>query len=172
MQQENSNMVKANIYLAADHAGYKLKEISKKYLQENYKDKYTIIDCGADELVDGDDYTVYMHKAAQMLNANPESKAIVFGGSGNGEAMVMNKYKNIRCGVYYGDTDDYITNNNLNIINLMRAHNDANAISIGARFICNQKSQQSVKDIVEKIVDSFLNTDFEGGRHLQRVKNI
>ena len=148
------------IYMATDHAGYELKEYIKSFLKENYPDIY-IIDFGANTYEPADDYDDYVHKAggalAHDINQNIlDSKSIVFGGSGQGEGMIMNRYKGVRCTVYYGGE--------LSIISLGREHNDANALSLGARFI-NQKE-------IKQIINLFLNTDFEAGRHVNRVIKI
>lgn len=147
------------IYLASDHAGFELKEKVKLYLS-NSGSNFEIVDFGASEYDEVDDYTIYMHKAGHDLsidvNAGLKSRAIVFGGSGEGEAMVMNRYDNIRCTTYYG--------NNLDIVKLGRQHNDANAISIGARFVDY--------DECIKAINIFLNIEFEGGRHISRVEKI
>jgi ribose 5-phosphate isomerase B len=101
-----------------------------------------------------------MHKAGHDMsidvNAGIKSRAIVFGGSGEGEAMVMNRYDGVRCTTYYG--------NNLDIIKLGRQHNNANSLSIGARFVDY--------DECVKAVEVFLNTPFERGRHVIRVEKI
>ena len=148
--------MKTKIYLATDHAGFELKEKVKLYLKKNFK----IIDMGAIEIDDIDDYTTYIHKAGHDmsidLNAGFCPKAFVFGGSGEGEAMVMNRYNGVRCTTYYG--------NNLDIIKLGREHNDANALSIGARFV---KYDECILAI-----ELFLNTEFERGRHISRVEKI
>lgn len=155
---QNENKI-SKIYLASDHAGFELKEKVKLYLN-NSDFNFEIVDFGASEYDEVDDYTIYMHKAGYDLsldtNSGLESRAIVFGGSGEGEAMVMNRYDNVRCITYYG--------NNLEIIKLGRQHNDANALSFGARFV----------DYNECIlaVNIFLKTSFEGGRHISRVEKI
>ncbi len=150
------------IYLASDHAGFELKEKVKDFLIDNYKD-FKIIDEGAFSFEEDDDYTKYIHKAAFRLSedANIDNKAIksvafVFGGSGEGEAIVMNRYVGVRCTTYYGG--------DLEIIKLGRQHNAANSISFGARFL-------DIKECI-KALDVFLETDFEAGRHEKRVINI
>jgi ribose 5-phosphate isomerase B len=143
-----------NIYLAADHAGFELKERIKTWLVEQ---AFEVNDCGADTLIDGDNYPVYMHAAArEMVRAHADVRAIVFGGSGTGEAIVMNRYAGLRAVVYNGQDPE--------IVRLGRAHNDANVLSIGARFVDS--------DRLPEILNIFLNTEFEGGRHEQRVLMI
>ena len=155
---QNENKI-TKIYLASDHAGFELKEKVKLYLNDS-DFNFEIVDFGAHAHIDTDDYTEYMHKAGHDMsidaNSGYKSVAIVFGGSGEGEAMVMNRYDNVRCTTYYGD--------NLEIIKLGRQHNDANALSVGARFVdCDE---------CIKAVEIFLNTEFTRGRHVFRVEQI
>lgn len=159
----NYNKKYHKIYLASDHAGFEMKEELKKYLYTIFK-KEKIIDCGAYKYNPEDDYTDFVHEAAHKLQNDVEknysSTAFVFGGSGEGEAMVMNRYNGVRCTTYYGQNKNYIKS----IIELGRQHNDANSISFGARFL-------NINEIKEA-VNVFINTEFEGGRHKKRVENI
>lgn len=142
------------IYLATDHAGYEFKEKVKAHLlQEGYE----VEDCGAYEFDKEDDYPDFIAKAAEAVSKNESSKAIIFGGSGQGEAIVANKFKNVRCVVFYGE--------NLDLIKVFRQHNDANILSIGARFV--------EESVLLSAVDIFLKTPFSGEeRHLRRLKKI
>ena len=115
------------IYLATDHAGFSLKEEVKKYLEEK---EQNISDCGALTLEEGDEYPVYMVNAARHVQEDAfhdPSMAIIFGGSGQGEAIVANRFRHVRAIVYAGG--------NLELVKLGREHNDANVLSIGARFV-------------------------------------
>ncbi len=112
------------IHLASDHAGFNLKEKVKKFLVEQ---GYEVKDHGAFKLDEEDDYPDFVKPAAEAVSKNPEERAILFGGSGQGEAMVANRYKNVRAAVFYGGSDK--------IIKLSREHNDANVLSLGARFL-------------------------------------
>src|SRR4029077_16626159 len=95
------------IYIATDHRGYLLKEKIKQWLLEWH---YDCEDFGAFELSPEDDYPDFISKAAQVISNDPEnSRGIILGGSGQGEAMVANRYKNVRAVVYYGGPDDIIT---------------------------------------------------------------
>jgi ribose 5-phosphate isomerase B len=147
------------IYLASDHAGFEYKEIVKTHLEET---GYTIIDCGAEELVPDDDYPDYMTKAALEVSRNPDSGAIIFGGSGQGEAIVANRFPRVRAAVCYGGEKA------LEIAKVSRQHNDANILSIGARFVR--------ADELLEIVDMWLNTSFSNderhARRLEKIKNI
>ncbi len=147
-------MRKFLIFLAADHAGFELKEHIKKYLQNN---GYEVEDQGAYKFDSGDDYPKFILKAAKKVSSDKGSKGIIFGGSGQGEAIVANKVKGIRAAVY--------NSSNLNIIKLSRTHNDANILSIGARFI--------TKEHAVKAVNLWLGTNFSGqARHKRRIAQI
>jgi ribose 5-phosphate isomerase B len=142
------------IHLATDHAGFEHKEILKNFLLE--KD-YEVVDHGAYELSREDDYPDFIAPAAKAVSEDTESKAIIFGGSGQGEAMVANRYKGVRCAVYYGGEKEIVT--------LSRKHNDANMLSIGAHFV----DKQEMIDVVEL----WLNTDFsQEERHVRRINKF
>lgn len=122
------------IYLASDHAGYELKEKIKKFLESS---GYKVKDCGAFKLDAGDDYPDFIHPAAKAVSRKPkENLAIILGGSGEGEAMTANRYKNVRAAVYYGGEKE--------IIRLSREHNDANVLSLGARFLSEKDALSAV----------------------------
>ena len=145
-----------HIILASDHAGFKLKEAVRSFLQSK---NYTVEDVGAHEFVDGDDYPVYMTAAAMRVaqDLKGETKAVIFGGSGQGEAMVANRFPGVRATVWYGGNEE--------IIKLSREHNDANILSIGARFVSEEEAK--------KAVDLWLATSFSGDeRHARRNKEI
>ena len=143
------------IYLATDHAGYYLKERCKFFLEQK---GYKVKDMGAFEYQKEDDYPDFISKAANSVSKNPEkSLAIIFGGSGQGEAIVANRFKNVRACVYYGYQKE--------IISLARQHNNANVLSIGAFFV-------KEKEMLE-LVSDFLDTDFsEKRRHKRRILKI
>src|SRR3989344_525486 len=119
--------MKPKVFLAADHAGFDMKQYIKAHLQKN---GYQIEDCGAYKYDEGDDYPRLMLRAAKKVSSDKGSKAIIFGGSGQGEAIVANKVKGIRAAVYNCKNPD--------LIRLSRTHNDANILSIGARFISRE----------------------------------
>jgi ribose 5-phosphate isomerase B len=142
------------IILGSDHAGFELKEEIKKFLVE---EGYDVDDQGADSLNAGDDYPKFIYKAAKKVAETPDSKGIIFGGSGQGEAITANKIKGIRAALYYG--------NNLDIVKLSRTHNDANILSLGARFLNKKEAVVAVK--------LWLSIPFSGEeRHKRRVKQI
>ena len=112
------------IHLASDHAGFERKNEVVGWLKE---EGYTVIDHGAHHLDDLDDFPDFIKLAAGAVSKDPTARAIIFGGSGQGEAMVANRYPHVRATVFYGGDED--------IISLSRQHNDANVLSVGARFV-------------------------------------
>ena len=113
------------IHLASDHAGFEHKEIISAWLKE---EGYQVVDHGAKVHDAEDDFPDFISLAAQAVSAAPEqTRGIIFGGSGQGEAMLANRFKQVRATVYYGGPID--------ILALSRAHNDANVLSLGARFV-------------------------------------
>ena len=146
--------MKNTIILATDHAGFELKEKIKAYL---VRENYEIQDLGASQYNEDDDYPEYMKKAGEAVSQNPNTKAIIFGKSGNGEAIVANRYKNVRAAVWYGG--------NMDIVRLSREHNDANVLSIGAGFVTEEETEKAIK--------IWLETNFSGEeRHARRIAQI
>jgi ribose 5-phosphate isomerase B len=160
-----------NIYLAADHAGFELKEKIKFLLLEK---KFEIEDCGAFEFNKDDDYPDFIDKAAQAVSKDPEnSRGIIIGGSGQAEMMLANKFKNVRCALFYNtavpikaaDTTGRISTDPYEIIRLTREHNNSNMLSIGARFVDDAKAF--------KVVVQWLSEPFPGDeRHVRRINKI
>ena len=140
------------IVLATDHAGFELKEHVKKIL---IKKGYDINDFGALEYDNLDDYPDFILPAAKYISEH-KLIGIIFGGSGQGEAMAANRINGIRAAVFYNGPDE--------IVELSRLHNNANILSIGARFVNNQE--------VEKVIELWLSTDFEEGRHEKRINKL
>jgi ribose 5-phosphate isomerase B len=146
------------IYLASDHAGFYLKEIVKAHLQTR---GFLVEDFGANVFKDGDDYPEYVFSCikAYMNRENGDIKkgwAIIFGGSGTGEAIVANRQRGVRAVV--------CNSNNLDIVRLGRAHNNVNVLSVGARFVDEKTCLEAIK--------IFMTTPFEGGRHAKRILQI
>ena len=143
------------IYIATDHAGFALKEKLVSFLREK---GYDVIDCGAETFDPEDDYPRFIEKAARAVSEDPENrKAIILGGSGQGEAMVANRVKGVRATVYYGGNPE--------IIALSREHNNANVLSLGARFVSEEEAKQSV--------ELWLSLPFTGAqRHTRRIAQI
>ena len=138
------------IFIASDHAGYSLKEYIKIYL---FKKKHKIIDVGA-KSENKVDYPDYAHKVARKVKINKTNIGILVCGSGTGMNIAANKHKNIRAAQCF----------NLKSTKLSRLHNDANIITLGSRLITEKNAL--------KFISVFLNTKFDGGRHLRRVKKI
>ncbi len=133
------------IILATDHAGFALKEFLKKEL---IKDGYDVTDCGADKLDPEDDYPVLITAGCKTLlmelKSDPTAKGIFIGGSGQGEAMVANRFKGIRATVYYGEGLVPSNGQPNEILFLSHEHNDANVLSLGARFMTEGQALGSV----------------------------
>jgi len=138
------------IAIASDHAGYRYKETIKDHLLGR---GHEVMDFGttSEESVD---YPLFIRRAAEAVARGECERAVVLGGSGNGEAMVANRVTGVRCALCWDETS----------ARLARQHNDANAVSLGQRLI-------SVERALE-IVDIFLATNFEGGRHVARIRMI
>ena len=141
------------IHLATDHAGLDMKNNIKTYLVKKHHD---IIDHGAFDPNPMDDYPDFIFPCAYAVAADPDSRGIIFGGSGQGEAMAANRIKGVRAAVYYNGPDE--------IVRLSRQHNNANILSLGARFM-------SVEEIYN-VIDLWLNESFSGGRHQRRIEKL
>jgi len=143
------------IYLATDHAGFEIKEKLKSHLSSL---GFDLEDCGAFTFDADDDYPDFVEKAARAVSRDPEnSRAIILGGSGQGEAIVANKFPRVRAAVFYGFQGEAAT--------LSREHNDANVLSIGARFVTPEEAK--------RIVGVWLGTRFSNDeRHRRRIEKI
>ena len=146
-------MTNYRIVLATDHAGFKLKEAVKKSLLELGLE---VKDFGALEYESTDDYPDFINPAAKFISENNNTMGIIFGGSGQGEAMAANRFKGVRAAVFYDGPDE--------IINLSRLHNDANVLSFGSRFIDADRAIELIK--------KWLSVEFEGGRHQKRIEKL
>jgi len=132
------------ILVASDHAGFGLKEKLKIYLKEL---GHEVEDKGAFEYNETDDYPDFIIPLAREVSQRPnELKGIIFGGSGQGEAMSANKFSGVRAAVYYGARQSIVQDEGLSIIRVSREHNDANILSLGARFITEEEMKQAVKE--------------------------
>ncbi len=143
------------IVLGSDHAGFHLKEALKKFLEEL---GYEVEDKGAFSLNPEDDYPDFMIPAAEAVAKDPENiRGILIGGSGQGEAMVANRFSGVRAAVYYGGNEK--------IVRLSREHNNANVLALGARFMDEDEASRAVK--------LWLATKFSGEeRHLRRLNKF
>lgn len=142
------------IHLAADHAGYTHKEVVKEYL---VLEGYTVVDHGAVTSEPLDDYPDVVIPCARAVSEEEGSLGIVFGGSGQGEAMCANRIKGVRAVVYYGAPTDILT--------LSREHNNANILSIGARFV---SEEESIKAIALWLATPFSDEE----RHVRRLSKF
>lgn len=175
-----------NIFIASDHAGFELKDFLIESLSHI---GHTVIDCGAYAEHDGDDYPPFIARAARAVSeaevvriaqdedafqliAEPykensldnavhkkETRGIVIGGSGTGEAIVANKYPHVRCAICYGGDSAF------EIIRLSREHNNSNVLSLGARFLAHDQALELVLE--------WLSIPFSGDeRHVRRIHEI
>ena len=156
-----SDPIIKKVYIGTDHAGFVMKEKLVPFIK---KLGYEVTDCGAFRYDDLDDYPDFVAPVAKAVSLNPEHiRGIILGGSGQGEAIVANRFPNVRAIVYYGRgglfKDAMLT------IELGRGHNDSNVLSLGARMINFSQAK--------KAVELWLKTDFSNGeRHLRRIKKI
>jgi ribose 5-phosphate isomerase B len=175
------------IYLAADHRGFELKEKIKEWLKDW---GYEYEDMGAFEYNKDDDYPDFVSKAAEAVANDPErSRGIILGGSGQGEAMVANRYEGVRGAVFYGPTlvkakgsikkyllkifapdinyiAMYLLTKKLDeVVKLSREHNDSNVLSLGTFFVDEEIAKRAIK--------LWLETPFSGEeRHIRRINKI
>jgi ribose 5-phosphate isomerase B len=138
------------VSIGTDHAGFPLKAPIMQLLHER---GYEVVDYGCDS-TEPCDYPDFIRPAAQAVASKKADYGIVLGGSGNGEAIVANKVKGVRCGLCWNEWSARLT----------KEHNNANCIAIGARMV--------TEEIALKIVDAWLNAEFKGGRHATRVEKI
>ena len=144
------NIKSTRVIIASDHAGFKLKEEIKKFL---IKKRKKVLDLGTKN-TSSVDYPDYAHLLSKKMRDVRNQFGILICGSGTGMSMTANKYKNIRAALCY-DTKS---------TKLSRLHNNANVMTIGSRLI--------KKNVALRCVNIFLKTDFDGGRHLRRIKKI
>lgn len=159
------------IFIATDHSGLDLKNTIKEFLE---KEGHEVVDCGAYTFDKNDDYPDFIGKAAEGVSKDPQNcRGIVIGGSGEAEMMTANKFKNVRCGLFYtpaipvaaADVTGRISTDPFEIIRLTREHNDANMLSLSARFLKTEDALKAVK--------LWLETPFPGDeRHQRRIEKI
>lgn len=150
------------VYIATDHAGYTLKEVLVPYIGTL---RYEVEDLGAHTLDMNDDYPDVVTPCAQKVAEEEGSFGVILGASGQGEAMAANRIPGVRAAVFYGTPAGEQQDANgasLSLIASVRAHNDANILSLGARFLTEDEAKEAVK--------SFLSTPFSGDeRHIRRL---
>ena len=143
-------MKMTTIAIGCDHAGFPFKKPIIKYLREQ---GYDVLDFGTDSPASVD-YPDFVHPTAEAVESGKAQVGVLICGSGNGVAITANKHQHIRCALCWQE----------DIASLARQHNDANMIAIPARFVD--------LEVAFKMVDIFLTTEFEGGRHADRVNKI
>ena len=136
------------VALGADHAGYRYKEEIKRYLIER---GHEVVDFGTDS-TESVDYPLFIRPAAEAVAAGSCDRGVVLGGSGNGEAMAANRVRGVRCALCWS----------VESARLARQHNDANMIALGERMVYLETALE--------IVGLWLETPFEGGRHVRRLR--
>lgn len=142
------------IYIASDHAGFLLKSELMSFL---HKQGYEVFDCGPESYNPTDDYPDFVSIVAKYVSEDPSIFGIVIGSSGQGEAMVANRFPGVRCALFYGGSK--------HILSLSREHNDANVLSLGAKFLTVSEAKTAV--------ELWLQTKFSGDeRHIRRIKKI
>ena len=138
------------IAVASDHAGYRYKEFLKEYL---LKRGHEVCDFGTDS-TEPVDYPEFIRPAAEAVARGEWERAIVLGGSGNGEAIVANRVPKVRCSLCWS----------VESARLARAHNDANVLALGERLLSQEEALA--------ILNTWMATPFEGGRHVRRIQLI
>lgn len=141
-------LTRMKIAIGSDHAGYRYKQAIIEHLK---KQGHEVRDFGthSEESVD---YPTYIRPVAEAVAAGEFERGIVLGGSGNGEAIAANRVKGVRCGLCWNEE----------VARLNRLHNDGNVLSLGERVIPQER--------ILPIVDTWLTTDFQGGRHERRIR--
>jgi len=153
------------IFIGTDHAGFETKEMLKVYFSEL---GYEVEDKGAFTFDQDDDYPDFITPVAEAVANEEGSFGIILGGSGQAEAMCANRIRGVRAALYYGtpakeQTD--MSGNTLDMIASTRMHNNANVLSLGARFLTGDEAREAVR--------IFLNTPFsEEERHIRRIKKL
>src|SRR3989338_3218185 len=149
------------IFIGTDHAGLAQKERIISYLKEAC---YEVVDCGAYEYDESYDYPDFVIPVAREVSRNPQGvRGIILGGSGQGEAIVANRFSHVRAAVFYGEARS-LTKNVSNLA-LSREHNDSNILSIGSRFVTDDDAIEAVRQ--------WLGTPFSNGeRHRRRINKI
>lgn len=139
------------IAVGSDHAGFELKEVIKKYLLSK---SYHIVDVGTNSSDISVDYPDFAKKVARLVTLKKVDKGVLICGSGIGMSIAANRFKKVRAAV----CESFYT------AKMSRLHNDANVLCLGARILSQTKAK--------KILDIFLSTEFEGGRHIKRIRKL
>lgn len=162
------------IYFAADHAGFDLKGQLMEHVRSlsTAARPYDVEDCGAFDFDKADDYPDFIGRAGQLLAADAaqgvESRAIVLGASGQGEAMAMNRFRGVRCALFYGNPSTVQRDSagkELDLLSSTREHNNANALSLASRFLTADEAKAAVQ--------AWLPLTFSGDvRHVRRIQKL
>lgn len=159
------------VFIAADHTGFILKGVLVEYLRDALM--YDVEDLGASTLDGDDDYPDYVTPCAKKVVATPDALGIVIGGSGQGEAIAANRVSGARCALYYGqahatgaiDAAGAPSLDGYDIVRLSREHNNANVLSLAARFVTEDDAKEAVRIFVE--------APFTGEeRHVRRIQKL
>jgi ribose 5-phosphate isomerase B len=158
------------IYLSSDHAGFEFKEKLKVFLADL---NHEAVDMGPAVFDPTDDYPDYITPMAQAVAKDPMSMGIILGGSGQGEAMCANRVPGVRAAVFYGpvfpklpvDQEGRESKDQFEILKLARYHNNANILSLGARFVSEEEMKQAIKIFIETLFS-------EDERHARRLKKF
>lgn len=157
----------SKIFIASDHAGFALKNALIEHIRTL---GYEIEDMGAYTLDNDDDFPDFMTPLAKRVGDELDARGIIVGGSGQGEAMCVNRISGVRAAVFYGpqsvtaalDVEGGHSEDGYDVVRLPRRHNDANVLSIGARFVSGDEADEAVR--------IFLETPFSGSpRHIRRL---
>lgn len=139
------------IAIGSDHAGFRYKEAIRQFLTDL---GHEVTDKGTYAESPAVDYPLFIRPVAEAVAAGEVDRGVVLGGSGNGEAIAANRVKGVRCGLCWNEES----------ARLCRQHNDANVISLGERMMSEETAL--------KLVQIWLDTPFEGGRHLARIQEL
>ena len=155
------------IYFATDHSGFYLKNQLKEFVTNELG--FEVVDCGAKELNPEDDYPDFVKEAAAAVSQDPENtRAIILGASGQGEAMAANRFNSVRAAVFYGYPSKPQTDadgRSLDMIESVRQHNNANILSLGARFVDLEEAKAAIRHWLEV---EFTSED----RHQRRIAKL
>ncbi len=171
LNANRSTLFTMTIHFATDHAGFALKEALVSFVRDELG--YEVVDHGAHEFDAQDDYPEFIARAARAVSDAPEtSRGIILGGSGQGEAIVANRFPQVRAVVWYGkvsareaDQGGQQSGDGMEIIHWAREHNNATILSLGARFLSVDDAKEAVR--------LFLSTPFSGDeRHTRRIAAI
>ncbi len=157
------------VYFASDHAGFDLKNVLINFVRGELG--HDVEDCGAFEKDPNDDYPEIVASACRLivrdLNEGVESRGIILGASGQGEAMAANRFRGVRAAVYYGGAGHQTDQSgiSMDMLSSIRGHNNSNVISLGARFLSENDAKHAV--------DSWLKAPFTGDdRHVRRITKL